>query len=45
MSEEKNKNQSRIQKFADYVLIIGGKIGNQRHMVAIRDGFGTFFHW
>ncbi len=44
MSDDKQKaaGQSKQDTFAAAVLKIGGKIGNQRHFVAIRDGFGTF---
>lgn len=42
---DKTKNvtgESKLDKFIETVTTVGGAIGNQRHMAAIRDGFGTF---
>ena len=52
MSNSKVQNQEPKQtkdgmkkvydSFSKHMTIIGGKIGNQRHMSSIRDGFATF---
>lgn len=37
-----NKTKEKLNQASEVLMTYGGKIGNQRHMAAIRDAFSTF---